>query len=298
MLKVVCTDGGTGPAGILNELLGGHLALLFGVVGVGGEHDYGVGEGEQFVCVIEVVHIGLVESKCELPDDPLYLLCFSWQSELAEEGAHGEIELHALEVEQFAEGVQHQQYLLVVLPKILAEHCLVDAFEFDDVLGHCFRTVFVDEALGDVVGDGELRFLVEHKDEEFAFLGLLFVLADVVQLHYQLAVAVLLLSAHALLLVAVGVAVLLKVGLDLLLELGAALLGLGADHGVAETHARRLLIAVELLQFVLVELYQFGCLRSLHLYLYLFVTVPVPSRLMGVFSEVISSDTDLNNTIV
>ena len=109
----------------------------------------------------------------------------------------------------------------------------------------------------------------------------------------------LLIPPHSLQLDIVGVAVLLQVDLDLLLKFSPTLFSLSADHRVPETHTRSVFITVELLELVLVEFNQLrSLLRLLHLYLYLFINKKIPSRFMGVFSEVISSDTDLNNTIV
>lgn len=62
--------------------------------------------------------------------------------------------------------MQDVQYLLVILPEVLSQHGLVDALHLDYVLGNGIGGVLMDEALGDVVGDGEFWLFVEHKNEE------------------------------------------------------------------------------------------------------------------------------------
>lgn len=102
MRKVFLRDGGTGPARIFDELLAGHFAFLFWIVGVGGEHDDGVSKGEELVGVVVALDIGLVEGERELPNDSLDLLGLAGQSELTKQDAHGLVELLPVELHELA----------------------------------------------------------------------------------------------------------------------------------------------------------------------------------------------------
>lgn len=81
--------------------------------------------------------------------------------------------------------MENVQYLLVALAEVLSEDGLVDALHLDYVLSYRIGSVFVDEALGDVVCDGEFWLLVEHEDEEFRLLVEFLVEVDVLQLVHQ-----------------------------------------------------------------------------------------------------------------
>lgn len=100
--EVFFRDGGARPSCIFHKFLAGHLAFLFGVVSIGREHDDSVGQWEQFVRIIIGLNICLIESKGELPNDSLDLLRLAGQSKLAEEYAHGLVELLPVELHQFA----------------------------------------------------------------------------------------------------------------------------------------------------------------------------------------------------
>lgn len=226
---------------------------------IGREHDDSVSQGEQFIRIIIGLDICLIESKGELPNDSLDLLRLAGESKLAEEYAHGLVELLPVELHQFAVRVQYVQDFLIVLAEVLPEDDFIDALHLDDILSDGIGAVLVDEALGDVVGDGVLRFLVEHEDEVLCLLRELLVLVDVVQLAYQHPVLVLLLQPTPLVVHRDRVPVPHEVVLHLQLELRAALLGLSADHRVPAVDWLPLdIVFAELLQLLhlLVELDQ------------------------------------------
>ena len=198
MGEILRTDGRTGPSRVVDELLAGHLLFLLGVVRVGGEHDDGIGEGEELIGVVVIVDVALVEGEGELPNDPLDLLRLSRQPEFAEQRPEGLVELLPRELEQLAVGVQHIQHLLVILAEVFSQDGLIDALNLDDILGDGIRTVLVNEPLCNVIVDGVLGLLVEHEDEELCLLVEALVLVDVVELAHQIAVPVLLVQPPSL----------------------------------------------------------------------------------------------------
>ena len=105
--------------------------------------------------------------------------------------------------------MEYQQYLRIVLTEIFPQHGFINTLQFYDILCYSLRTILVNEPFGNVVSDGMFWLLVEHKYEQLTLLRLLLVLADVVQLHYKLAVALLPLPPHPLQFDIIGVAVLL-----------------------------------------------------------------------------------------
>lgn len=134
--------------------------------------------------------------------------------------------------------MQHLQHLFVVFSKVLTQHSLVDAFEFDDVLCDGVGSVLVDEALGNVVCDCVFWLFVEHEDEELSLLGELLVLANVVQLGHQLPILVLILVQNTLHRHVDRLAVLLQIVLHLLLELCPPLFCFSADNRMPEATIR------------------------------------------------------------
>ena len=285
--QILLAYGRTRSARVFDELLQRHLFFLLGVVCVSRQHDNGVGQGKELIHVVIGLAVGLVESKRELPNNPLNLLGLARQSKLAQQHSQSPIELHIPKVEHSTERMQHQKYLLFVFAEILAQNGLINALQFDDVLSDGVGGVLMDEAFGDVVSDGVIGFLVEHEYEELGFLCKFLVLVDVVQLGHQLAVFVLVLVQDALHYGIDRFPVLLQIVLHFLLELSAAFLSLSADHGMSKTASRPLLLRIELLKRLFLKFYDFWSSRMLDGHFFLFFMEKLPSLGKAACCEII-----------
>ncbi len=124
--------------GVSDELLKTHFFLLFGVVRVCCQHDDRVGEGEQFISVVEGLFVLLVERQGKLPDDSLDLLRLPWKSEFRKQFPQGKIILHILEIERVTKLMEDFHNFLIVLAKVLTQDFFVETFDAQEVLGNDF----------------------------------------------------------------------------------------------------------------------------------------------------------------
>lgn len=134
----------------------------------------------------------------------------------------------------------------------------------------------MDESLGNVVCDGVFWLFVEHEDEQLSFLGKLLVLANVVELGHQLPIFVLILVQNTLHRHIDRLAVLLQIVLHLLLELCSTFFSFRADYGMPKATIG-LIIFVELLKFLLVEVYEFRGFGFFHPDIDFWINSNVPS---------------------
>ena len=108
------------------------------------------------------------------------MLRLPWQSKLTQQPPQGLVELYMAELETETECVENCQDLLVVASEIFSQCCLVNPLHLDDVTRNSLGSVFVDESLGHIIGNGQLGLLVKHQNEVLNLLSVLLVHADVV----------------------------------------------------------------------------------------------------------------------
>lgn len=118
--EILRADRWARSSGVVNKFFAGHLFFLFGVVGISGEHNDSISQGEELISIVIAVNVALVKGKSKFPNNSLYLLRLSWQSKLAKQCPQSLIELLPCKLEQLAIRMQHIQYLFIIFPEVFS----------------------------------------------------------------------------------------------------------------------------------------------------------------------------------